>query len=147
MTEEEQRAAVIREARSWLGTPYHHRARLKGIGVDCAMLLAEVYFAAGLIPYVSPEFYPPDWAMHRDTERYLGWVTQHAHETDDLLQANVVLYKVGRCFSHSAIIVEWPTIIHAMLHDGCVLGDASKDHRLLFNRDGSPRDRRVYTLW
>jgi cell wall-associated NlpC family hydrolase len=36
------RAAVVREAESWIGTPFHHAARVKGAGIDCLMLLAEV---------------------------------------------------------------------------------------------------------
>lgn len=34
----EQRAAVAQEALAWLGTPYHHHARIKGVGVDCAQI-------------------------------------------------------------------------------------------------------------
>ena len=30
------RERVVAEALSWLGTPYAHRQRLKGVGVDCA---------------------------------------------------------------------------------------------------------------
>jgi len=30
--------SLIDEARTWLGTPYHHQPRVKGVGVDCAML-------------------------------------------------------------------------------------------------------------
>lgn len=37
----QQRAAVIAEAESWLSTPYHHEARIKGHGVDCAQILDE----------------------------------------------------------------------------------------------------------
>jgi cell wall-associated NlpC family hydrolase len=29
------REAVIAEARTWLGTPWHHQASLKGVGCDC----------------------------------------------------------------------------------------------------------------
>ncbi len=29
------RAEIIAEARTWLGTPYHHQGRVKGVGVDC----------------------------------------------------------------------------------------------------------------
>ena len=28
------RSALIAEARSWLGTPWHHQASLKGVGCD-----------------------------------------------------------------------------------------------------------------
>lgn len=36
------RAQVVQAARSWLGTPYHHQARLKGVGVDCVGLVIGV---------------------------------------------------------------------------------------------------------
>ena len=52
--ESHQRAAVVAETCSWLGTPYHDRGRIKGSGVDCAMLPAEIYTAVGLIPPLDP---------------------------------------------------------------------------------------------
>lgn len=36
------RAAIVEEARTWLGTPFQHQARLKGVGVDCLGLIGEV---------------------------------------------------------------------------------------------------------
>lgn len=39
MTPREQ---IIRAARCWLGTPFHHQGRLKGVGVDCAGVIVEV---------------------------------------------------------------------------------------------------------
>ncbi len=30
------RNQIIEEARSYIGTPYHHQGRIKGVGVDCA---------------------------------------------------------------------------------------------------------------
>ena len=75
-----EREAVVAEARQWLRTPYHHMGRVKGAGVDCATLLAEVYANAGVIPMVTIPFYPPDWHLHRDAERYLGFVLEHAFE-------------------------------------------------------------------
>lgn len=41
---------VIREAREWIGTPFHHQARVKGHGVDCAQLVIGVGMNLGLIP-------------------------------------------------------------------------------------------------
>ena len=54
MTEHEQRQAVVAEALTWLGTPYHHRARVKGAGVDCGQLLAAVFEGAGVLRHVDP---------------------------------------------------------------------------------------------
>jgi len=34
MNEHTARQAIIAEARSWIGTPYLHHGRVKGVGVD-----------------------------------------------------------------------------------------------------------------
>ena len=75
-----RRLAVTEEAVGWLRTPYHHMARVKGVGADCLTLLAEVYEKAGVIPHVEIPFYPPDWNLHRDAERYLEGVMRYARE-------------------------------------------------------------------
>jgi cell wall-associated NlpC family hydrolase len=119
VTVDEQRAAVVAEARTWLNTPYHHAARCKGAGVD----------------------YPPDWHLHRDVERYLEVVTGHAREVAAPTgPGDFVLYRWGRCFAHGAIIVGWPEIIHALIDVGVVL-DLGEAGRL------AGRDRRFFTLW
>ena len=49
---------AVAEAMTWLGTPYHHQGRVKGIGIDCATLLCEVYEVVGLIDHLNPRPYP-----------------------------------------------------------------------------------------
>lgn len=117
---------VILEAKTWLGTPYHHQGRIKGIGVDCGMLLCEVYHAAGHIPFVDPRPYPPDWYMHQMDSKYLDWVREYAEPVSEPLPGDIALFHFGQCISHAAIVVEWPTIIHAYHGQGCILGDATK---------------------
>jgi cell wall-associated NlpC family hydrolase len=135
------RAAVVAEARAWLGTPYHHAAQVKGAGVDCAMLPAAVYRAAGLIPEFEIAHYPPDWHLHRDTERYLEMVTHHATEVPvPTGPGDFVLYRFGRAFAHGAIVIDWPTIVHAVMRVGVVL-DLADAGRL------NGRERRFFTLW
>jgi cell wall-associated NlpC family hydrolase len=134
------RAAVVAEALSWLNTPYHPHARLKGAGVDCAMLPAEVYEAAGLIPHVEPEHYPVDWHLHRDEERYLSVVLAHARETTYVQPGDLVLYKWGRCFAHGGIVIQWPTIVHAFIGQGVVEANGTAG-RL------ADREHKFYTLW
>lgn len=112
------RERVIAEARRWIGTPYHHQARVLGAGVDCATLLCEVYEAAGCIPHVDPTPYPADWHFHRDAERYLGWLNQYAREVDEPKPGDVIVWKFGRCFSHAAILCENGYIIHSYIGQG-----------------------------
>ena len=56
------RAAILTEARAWLGTPYRHRASVKGAGADCLGLVRGVWRALiGPEPEPLPP-YAPDWA-------------------------------------------------------------------------------------
>jgi NlpC/P60 family putative phage cell wall peptidase len=132
MTElEQKRASVVREAGSWIGTPFHHAARVKGAGIDCLMLLAEVYERAGIAPHIEPPFYVPDWHLHRDAERYLEGLTRYAREIagppqgTGPLPGDIALFRFGRTFSHGAIVTAWPRLIHAYWSIGVVRGDAT----------------------
>ncbi len=123
------REAVIEEARSWLKTPWHHEARIKGAGVDCGMLILEVYEKVGLIPHVVPDHYGPDFMMNRSEEWYIDLILKFAEEifSPPYLPGDAIVLKYGRIFSHGGIVVSWPLIIHASAPDRCVLyGDASK---------------------
>src|SRR5208337_4686669 len=88
--ESAQRQAVLAIAESWVGTPFHHQGRVKGRqgGVDCAMLLLEVFLSAGVI--------------------------------------DAKLAKRRFSYSHGAIVLLWPCIIHAAAAPigACVLDNA-----------------------
>ena len=120
------RAAVVQEAESWIGTPFHHAARVKGAGIDCLMLLAEVYERAGLVAHIEPPFYVPDWHLHRDAERYMEGLLRYARPIGGPpLPGDIALFKFGRTFSHGAIVADWPRLIHAYWNIGVVHGDAT----------------------
>jgi hypothetical protein len=70
------REKIVAEARSWIGTPYHNCADIKGVGVDCGMLLVRVYCDLGLVPRFDPRPYTAQWHLHRDDERYLDGLTR-----------------------------------------------------------------------
>lgn len=40
---------IISTARSWIGTPFHHQGRLKGVGVDCIGLIVGVAAELGIV--------------------------------------------------------------------------------------------------
>jgi cell wall-associated NlpC family hydrolase len=39
---------IVRQARTWIGTPFHHQARLKSKGCDCLGLIVGVVDELGL---------------------------------------------------------------------------------------------------
>jgi NlpC/P60 family putative phage cell wall peptidase len=130
----DDRRRVVNEAKSWIGTPFHHAARVKGAGVDCLMLLAEVYEKAGIVAPVDPPFYVPDWHLHRDAERYMEGLLHYARPFDGPpLPGDIALFRFGRTFSHGAIVADWPRIVHAYWNIGVVHGDA-----LLYPLAGRP---------
>jgi cell wall-associated NlpC family hydrolase len=121
---DEQAAKVIAEAKTWIGTNWHHQGRIKGAGVDCGMFLLEVYERAGIIGHVIPPPYPADWHMHRNEEKYLAFVEKFCVQVDEPKPADIVTYRIGRCISHAAIVIKWPLIIHSVIGQGVVMDDA-----------------------
>ncbi|HXJ27508.1 MAG TPA: hypothetical protein VNH17_17475 [Streptosporangiaceae bacterium] len=123
----DQRAAVIAVARGWIGTPFRHAARVKGAGVDCLQLIAATALEAGLVERIEIPHYPRDFMFHVDAETYLNGLLSYMVEVEGRPEpADVVLWKFGRCFSHGAIVVEWPTIIHAYIGRPVTLDDAER---------------------
>src|SRR5260370_32886130 len=98
-----QRTAVVAAARSWIGTPYHHAADVKGAGVDCALLLVRVYCDLGMVEPFDPRPYTRDWMLHRDDERYLGFLLDRARMVSEPAPGDVILFRFGRCFSPAEI--------------------------------------------
>jgi cell wall-associated NlpC family hydrolase len=142
MTEHNIRAAIVAEALSWVSTPYHHSGRIKGVGVDCAMLPAEVMERVGLIPHINPE-YAHDAMYHEDAEAYLAWVLPYAREIEreQAQPGDLIVFRFGRTYSHSAIVINMPMCIHAAIRAGCVVPvDIDADTDLNW------RKRRYFTI-
>ena len=118
-----RRDDVCREARAWLGTPYHHLGDIQGVGVDCAMLVVRVFVAQGLAPAdLDPRPYAPDWHLHRSAEKYLGWVERFGTRVHSALPGDVVMWRFGRAYSHGAIVLDaGGAIIHAYRDAGGVV--------------------------
>ena len=131
MEHQEQRDAIIKEALSWLKTPHHNGACVKGAGVDCGKFPIAVYAVAGVIePFEAPS-YPPDFHLHNGREWYLETVLKFGRELPggELPQkGDFVLYKIGRVYSHGGIVIDWPQIIHAYVGQGVVLADGTQGH-------------------
>jgi hypothetical protein len=55
-------ADVVAAARGWLGTPWHHQGRLRGVGVDCGGLIVCVAQGLGL----PVQDHPPGYSAQPD---------------------------------------------------------------------------------
>lgn len=154
-----ERQAVVREALSWEGTPFHDRAAVKGKdgGVDCARLLSEVFRSAiGLetsVPDISLQI-----NLHQDAiERYArerGYETNeiyleelkragfHEISLAQLAPGDLVVPKIGRIHWHGSIVIDWPMVISAHGQAGKVLkSNAEVDHWI------AGRELKFFSLW
>jgi len=145
MLPENWRELVVKEARTWLGTPYQHRGRVKGVGVDCGGLLYQVYS-----PFVRmkpfPKNYPPDWATHRENEIYLDFIRPYTFEIDRPRPGGMALFLVGRNWSHAAIVSDKLRYIHSWGRNqhGCVTESGLSFFTI--GNDGKMRSVRYFDL-
>lgn len=129
----EQRAQIVAAAKKWLGTPYHHHGRIRGAGTDCAMFPLAVYQECGLLPLnYQPPQYSTQWHLHRSEELYLKEVKKFCVEIAGPPQpGDFVVFRFGRTFSHGAIVMDWPRIVHSYIPHGVHYGNALQDGELI----------------
>lgn len=154
---EAERTAVSVQAQTWRGTPFHHEARIKGAGVDCAQLIYATFADLGLIPEFKIEHYPQDWHLHKGEERYLNYVLQYADEMSVPpermpLAGDIILFRFGRTYSHGAIVISWPNLIHSYVDKVVTVDNLDQSPWLKYiwenvkEGKGQLRPFRVFTL-
>lgn len=112
-----ERAAILAEARDWIGTPYQHQASAKGAGCDCLGLVRGVWRAFyGAEPEIAPP-YTPDWAEREGAETLLDSARRHLREIAiaDAAPGDVLLFRMEAQapVKHAAILDEGARLIHA----------------------------------
>jgi NlpC/P60 family putative phage cell wall peptidase len=121
------RPDVVAAARSWIGTPYHHQASLKGVGCDCLGLLRGVWREiVGEEPDHAPP-YTPDWAEASGREllteaagRYLVPIAGTAFGGGDVL---VFRWRPHLPAKHCAIATGPDAMVHA--HEGASVAEVA----------------------
>jgi NlpC/P60 family putative phage cell wall peptidase len=110
------RAAVLAEARDWLGTPYVHQASAKGQGADCLGLVRGVWRAViGPEPEAAPP-YGPDWAERRAAEEpLLAAARRHFRAVAAPAPGDLLVFRVvpGGPAKHCGIMSAPDAFIHA----------------------------------
>jgi hypothetical protein len=102
------RRKVVEEAMTWVNTPYMQLQDVKGRAVDCSMLLVRCWVDTGILEPFDPRPYSANWHMHKDEEKYLGWMeTLGVEITRKQIQiGDIMMFQFGKCFAHAGIISE-----------------------------------------
>jgi cell wall-associated NlpC family hydrolase len=93
--------AILAAARSWLGTPWRHQGRLKGIGVDCGGLIIGVGRELGLLDFDTQAY-----GRIPDGRKLRKICVEHllAKPVTDVEPSDVLLMRVTRHPQHLAIV-------------------------------------------
>ncbi len=115
-------AFVIAVTRSWLGTPYHDQASVKGVGCDCLGLARGVWRdVVGPEPIPIPP-YSRDWGetgprevLAEGARRMMVEVALGYGPSELLVPGALILFRMrpGAIAKHVGILTEPETFIHA----------------------------------
>ncbi len=115
------RNEIVRAARRYIGTPYHHQAALAGAGCDCLGLIRGVWRDLYGAEPEQPPPYSPDWGETGAVEHMLAAAYRHlvpvaVAETD---AGDVMIFRLcnGLIAKHAAILTGKTSMIHAQSED------------------------------
>lgn len=129
------RAAVVDEARSWIGTPWVHQAETKGLGADCGGLVRGVSVALGLIPANYQNYVPVDLQgygrqPHGDLGRRLCDHYWTRIDPNNMQPGDIALIRFEADPQHWAIVGDYPLGGLSMIHSW----NRTKDRKVIENR-------------
>lgn len=129
-----QREAFVREALTWVRTPFEWGACVKGAGIDCGRFPAACANGAG-VKQIDMNSFPqisPQWFLHKRDDEESPFIEQILRFTKEYHLArsgvpsdgglqikptpdpgDIVVAKCGRDYAHSAIVIAWPRIVGA----------------------------------
>jgi hypothetical protein len=100
-----------------------------------------VFCDLALVQPFDPRPYTRDWMLHRDDERYLGFLLASAREVEAPAPGDVMLFRIGRCYAHGGIVTkaEPVTLLHAYAPAGCVIEEEISRNADLAARVGAAK--------
>ena len=112
------RGEIVRIARSWIGTPYHHQASVAGVGTDCLGLVRGIWRALyGAEPAPTP-LYSRDWVEASNRETLLDAARQYliAVRNGEMRPGDVLIFRFKHNLpaKHVAVLATEGSMIHAM---------------------------------
>jgi NlpC/P60 family putative phage cell wall peptidase len=135
-------ADIVAAARSWLGTPYHHQAAVKGAGCDCLGLVRGVYEELYGRPAETPPPYSRDWAEAASAETMLAAARRHLTEIDpcEARAGDVVIFRLraGAMAKHAGILTCAPGIRPALAHLAVGPEEECASLRMIHAVEGAP---------
>ncbi|MBL8564734.1 MAG: C40 family peptidase [Hyphomicrobiaceae bacterium] len=116
--------AIVRAARGWIGTPYHHQASCKLVGTDCLGLVRGVFREIYGREAEMPPPYSADWAEALAAETLLEAASRQLLPTRDHVpqSGDVLIFRMrrGTIAKHAGVATGSQSMVHALETIGTV---------------------------
>lgn len=119
-----QIAALDVAAESWKGTPFCEGSPIKGAGVSCHHLCAEVLFEAGLIARIPVPNGPSRYSPAEPRSLIAEWVEQSGlfvAVEGPPMPADLLGFRVVNAVHHAAIALGGGRIVHSVMGHGVLI--------------------------
>lgn len=122
--QETARADIVAEAQSWLGTPFVHRASVRGGGADCVGLIRGIWRGfLGSEPFDIPP-YTTDWRHTGGVDILTQTLRRHFVERPigQAQDGDIIVFRMrlGAPARHCGIVAPDKSFIHAYYGKGVV---------------------------
>lgn len=131
------RRMVVSKAQEFVGTPYHHQGRIKGIGIDCCGLIIQVAKELKISNYDIDNY-----SSRGNGETFLKAFDENCLKRENLVEAAIVIFSLGRYPAHCGILNFSGTdfeIIHAA-NDPCI-------NRVVCHRLDKSLEQRIVAIY
>jgi cell wall-associated NlpC family hydrolase len=106
------RNEFILAAREWVGTPFLHRGRVLGRGVDC---IGVPVMAGTTLGMIEADSIPVSYSKDPDGIEMMQWLRTHMkqiHDKSDLKPADILVFRFARYPQHVGVYTG-RTVIHS----------------------------------
>lgn len=119
---ETELAQLTAVAESWRGTPFCERSAVKGAGVCCNRLVAEILFEAGWLPRIAVPNHDIRWARAQSRSVVAEWfdgpgaqffIGSNIIDWDAVQAGDVLGFKIGRTLHHLVLALPHGRFVHA----------------------------------
>ena len=126
-------AQLLREAESWLGTPFWAHSCAKGPngGVDCVHLVQDILVSCGAMERQTLPAFPMDWGDHRSESAGLGVFTNDPYFVSHfealrfpekpVRPGDILCFKHGACVHHIGLMLPGAHFVNALKPDGVAI--------------------------
>lgn len=113
-----RRDEIVRLARAWIGTPYHHQASVRGVGADCLGLLRGLWRDLYGQDAELPPAYTRDWAEAHGREELLAGASRHLQRIPvcGMRPGDVLVFRLREASpaKHVGVLATDTTFVHAV---------------------------------